>query len=161
MNILDKEFHADCFHTNNTIGVYFGLSFWMFTKSQKLCLLSKLGSEEQDLHMNLYKYTKTVQTFLVHPPSIISIVLTRFKRLSSCHLSFIRTEYRKQNLTRTSRSVFSIPKFFPDTAFIISMKKGTLVFISVQTRSKSNSFKVSKLFLLLYKTEPSERLHNV
>ena len=44
---------------------------------------------------------------------------------------------------------------------MISMKKGTILFISVQTRSKSNPFKVSKLFLLLYKTEPSERRHNV
>ena len=44
---------------------------------------------------------------------------------------------------------------------MISMKEGTLLFISVQKRSKSNFFKVSKLFPLLHKTEPSERLHSV
>ena len=31
--------------------MYFGFSFWMLTKSQKLCRLSKLGSEEQDLRL--------------------------------------------------------------------------------------------------------------
>ena len=90
-------------------------------------------------------------TFFEHPPSMIRTVLTRFRTLSSCHLSLIKMEYKKLYLTCKS----SVVELLPEIAFITLIAKGMFFSNSFQTLSNVNSLRFS--YLCPYSTEPSER----
>lgn len=64
-------------------------------------------------------------------------------KLSSCHLLFIRIEYKKLYFTWSSSFVSATEFSLPDTAFISSTRKGRFVFNSSQTLLKSKSFRLS------------------